>query len=208
MEYLLLFPCIVSFLLVVLLMPSWIKKAHAIGLVWDDMNKFKKEKVAGSGGVIVLLSFCTGAFFFIAYRVFYLQTSDFLVEMLALILVVVFAAIVGFVDDLIGWRRGGLTRISRIVLIALAAIPLMAINAGRHISSLPFLGEVDLSIMYPLLLIPIGVIGATTTFNFLAGFNGLESGQGVILLSGLALVSFLTGNTPLALIALCMASAL
>ncbi|HIF03136.1 MAG TPA: glycosyl transferase family 4, partial [Nitrospinaceae bacterium] len=33
--------------------------------------------------------------------------------------------------------------------------------------------------------IPLGIVGAATTFNFLAGFNGLETGQGILIFSGL-----------------------
>ena len=84
----------------------------------------------------------------------------------------------------------------------------MAINAGKSIVSIPLLGKIDLGIAYPLIIIPLGIIGATTTFNFLAGYNGLEAGQGIILLSSAALVSFLTGNSWLALVAACMIASL
>jgi len=84
----------------------------------------------------------------------------------------------------------------------------MVINAGKSVTNVPFVGSVDVGILYPLLVIPIGIVGATTTFNFLAGFNGLEAGQGILLLSSLAIVSYLTGSSWLALIALCMIASL
>ena len=51
-------------------------------------------------------------------------------------------------------------------------------------------------------------MGATTTYNFLAGFNGLEAGQGIIILSFLSLISYLTGNSWLSVIGLTMVSSL
>ena len=114
----------------------------------------------------------------------------------------------GFVDDLLGWHHGGLSKWPRLIFVGFAAIPLMAINAGLSEVSIPLVGVVELGLLYPLILIPLGIIGATTTFNFLAGFNGLEAGQGIIILSGLSVVAFLTGSAWLALIALCMVASL
>jgi UDP-N-acetylglucosamine--dolichyl-phosphate N-acetylglucosaminephosphotransferase len=207
-DYLLIIPIAFSFFVTLFILPFWMRKAKQIGLVWDDMNKIGKQKVAGSGGIIAVLGFLVGVLIFIAYRRFYLMSNDNTIEILALLLVVVILAIVGFVDDLFGWQHGGLSRTSRILLFIVASIPLMVINAGKHVVALPFLGVVDLGILYPLLLIPIGITGATATYNFLAGFNGLESGQGIIMMSAICLVAFLTGNPWLSIISLCMIAAL
>ncbi len=207
-DYLLVIPLFVSFFITLFFMPRWIQKAKEIGLIWEDMNKSSYEKVAGSGGIIVILGFVLGLLVFVAYRVFYLHTSSFLVELLALLCVILIAAGVGLIDDLFGWRRGGLSRRSRIIMILFAAIPLMVINAGRSDISLPFFGAFELGIIYPLILVPLGIVGATTTYNFLAGYNGLEAGQGALLLGGVALVAFFTGNSWLSIIALCMLFAL
>ena len=89
-----------------------------------------------------------------------------------------------------------------------ASIPLIAINAGNSIITLPMFGAVNLGLLYPLLFIPIGIVGATTTYNFLAGYNGLEAGQGIIILSALSIVTFLTGDAWLSIIGLCMVASL
>jgi UDP-N-acetylglucosamine--dolichyl-phosphate N-acetylglucosaminephosphotransferase len=194
-----------SFFITLFVTPIWIKKAKQIGLIWPDMNKYKKEKVAGSGGLIAVIGFVIGVLIYVAFIIFYLQsTNSHLVEILALLVVVLLLAGIGLVDDLLGWQRGGLSRRSRMLLTAIAAIPLMAINAGQDVIGLPFLGQTNLGILYPLFLIPIGIVGAATTFNILAGYNGLEAGQGVIILSAISIVSFYTGNAWLSIISLCM----
>lgn len=207
-EYILILPILFALVGVLMLMPFWIKKAHQIGLIWDDMNKVKAKKVAGSGGIIVVLSFILGVLIFVAYRVFVLDDFDYVIELFALLSVVLISASIGFIDDLFGWHRGGLSRRSRLILMIFASIPLVVINAGRSLVTIPFIGEVSLGLLYPLLVIPIGIIGATTTFNFLAGFNGLEAGQGALLLGSFSLVAFMTGNSWLAIVGLCMAAAL
>lgn len=209
MNYFLILPLAVSIIVVLLLMNWWIRKVKSIGLVWDDMNKIKGEKVSGSGGLIVLLAFLLSVLCYVAYRVFILESENgFLLEIFVILTMVTFMGFVGFIDDLFGWRKGGLSARSRILLAIFGAIPLIAIKAGDSSISFPFFGGIDLGILYPLIFIPLGVVATTTTFNILAGFNGLEAGQGMILLSGLAFVSYMTGSPWLAVVCLCMVLAL
>jgi UDP-N-acetylglucosamine--dolichyl-phosphate N-acetylglucosaminephosphotransferase len=72
----------------------------------------------------------------------------------------------------------------------------------------PIFGIVDFGILYPLLVIPVAVAGCATTYNFLAGFNGLEAGQGILILGFLSFVSYQGGNPWLAIIGICMVMAL
>lgn len=205
----LILPIIAGFFITLFLIPFWMKKAKQIGLLWIDMNKSSGEKVAGSGGVIAVGGFIIGVFIYIGCVVFYLKSNDLrLIEIFSLLNVVLLLAGIGFVDDLLGWQRGGLSKRTRLILAFISAMPLVAINAGKSNVSLLFIGSIDLGLLYPLIAIPIGVIGASTTFNMLAGYNGLEAGQGVIILAAMAIVSFFTGNTWLALIALCMMASL
>lgn len=188
----------------------WIKKCNSIGLLWEDMNKFGKPKnVAASGGIIVLAGFLIGALVYIAVRTFITGRIDMVtIYVFSLVSVVSFAGMIGFVDDFLGWHSGGLSAKARVALVLLAGIPLMVINAGETSMNVPFLGSVDFGILFPLLLIPIAVAGTTTVYNFLAGFNGLEAGLGIILLSGLSYVSFATGSVWLAVIGVCMVASL
>lgn len=200
-------PIVISSLIVLAVMPYWIRKAREIGLEWDDMNKPRRKRVAGSGGVVVVGAFLTGALVYVGINVFLSPTQknpDFLVEIFAALLSISMLAAIGFVDDLFGWLHGGLSKRSRIILVTLASIPLVAIQAGESGINLPLIGPVQLGVLYPLLLVPLGIVGASTTYNFLAGFNGLEAGLGVLLTLALAVVSFLTHNTWLGVLNLIM----
>ena len=116
-------PLIISFLGTLLILPLWIRKAKQIGLVWNDMNKIGFQKVAGSGGVIVSLSFVIGIFIFIAYKVFWTLDSSFLIEILALVVVILILTIIGLIDDLFGWQKGGLSKKSRILFVFFGLYP-------------------------------------------------------------------------------------
>ncbi|MEK6825868.1 MAG: glycosyl transferase family 4 [Nanoarchaeota archaeon] len=206
-DFILILPLLVSFLVTFFSLGIWILKARSIGLEWEDMNKLHRRKVAGSGGIMVLLGFLLGALLYVAYKTFFLQ-ADNLSEILALLLVVVFASGIGFIDDLLGWRSGGLSRKSRLTILLFVSVPLIAINAGRSDISIPLFGNTNLGLLYALVAIPIGIMGATSTYNFLAGYNGLEAGQGILILSSLGIVAFFTNHTWLSVIAFCMVAAL
>ncbi len=67
---------------------------------------------------------------------------------------------------------------------------------------------IEFGLFYPLLLIPLGVVGASATFNFMAGYNGLEASQGILILLALSLATWLSGNSWLSLVSLIMVACL
>ncbi|HKZ33982.1 MAG TPA: glycosyl transferase family 4 [Candidatus Nanoarchaeia archaeon] len=207
---LLLLSLAISFFLTFFTLPFWIRKAKGVGLVWEDMNKPGHPKnVAGSGGIVVVIAFVIGILYYVAVRTFIFEDINSVsLEIFSLLSVVLILAIVGIIDDMFGWRNKGLSRRSRIFLAFVASVPLVVINAGSSMVNVPFFGNMDLGILYPLVLIPIGIAGATTTYNFLAGFNGLEAGQGILILGFLSYVAYITGSAWLALIGLIMVASL
>lgn len=204
-----LIPIIVSFLVVAFILPKWIGKCRKIGLLWEDMNKTNHPKnIAASGGLVVVMGFVMGVLTYIAMKTFWIGDGDISLKIFSLLSVVLILAILGLADDLLGWHHKGLSIKLRVILALFAAVPLMVINAGTSGVNLPFLGFVNFGVFYALVLIPLGVAGAATTYNFLAGFNGLEAGQGVLILSFLSFVAYVSGSSWLAIVGLCMVSAL
>lgn len=208
MEVLPVITILMSFIFCLVFTPLWIKKCKQLGLLWQDMNKLKTPKHAASGGLVVLFSFLIGVFGYIAFRTFYRGLDIFIINILAICLVVLIAGFVGFVDDMLGWKTKGLSIRLRILLVFLASIPLMIINAGTKTMTFPILGTINFGILYPLILIPLGVVGVTTVYNFLAGFNGLEAGQGILIISFLSYLAYIKGSAWLGVLGLCMVFAL
>ncbi len=207
MDYRLIIPILISFFVALFLLPRWIERAKKFGLVGTDMNKYKGNGVAEAGGIVVVTGFVLGILFYVAIETFYIKSTIHLIEIFALLSSILMLSLIGLIDGLLGWKVG-LTKRFRIFACVLAAIPLIVINAGQDSITLPFLGLVNLGLIYPIILVPLGIAATSTTFNFLAGFNGLEAGQGIIIIGALSMVAYFTGNSWLALIGLCMIVAL
>ncbi len=102
---------------------------------------------------------------------------------------VLIISILGIIDDLLHVRQ-----LVKAMIPLVAALPLMAIKAGKSLMSLPLLGKVDFGLVHPLVLVPIGVAGAANAVNILAGFNGLEVGLGLVVIGSLGFIAWLTGS--------------
>lgn len=208
MDPLIILAIFIGFFCTYLVLPYWIKGAKLNGMVGKNMHSLTKESVAEGGGLIVLGGFSISILLYIAMNIFLFESgNNTLISIFALLSTILIASIIGIIDDLLGWKKG-LSKRLRLFMILFAAIPLMAINAGTSIISLPFFDTINLGLLYPLLIIPLGIVGATTTFNFIAGYNGLEAGQGMIILIGLSIATYLTGNAWLSVIALSMVASL
>lgn len=184
---------LISFLFSFMLTKLWIKVARRAGIVGVDMNKYNKPKIPEAGGVAVVFSFVFGILLLIFLKTFYIRTSTHFLDLMVILVSILLASFLGFIDDVLGWKVG-LKQWQKPLLTIPIAIPLMVINAGYSTMSLPLIGPFNFGILYPLVIIPIGIIGAANGFNMLAGFNGLEAGMGSIILGTLGIVSFLGGG--------------
>ncbi|MBT3404854.1 glycosyl transferase family 4 [archaeon] len=201
-EKILILPILGGFFISLFSLPFWIKRAKRANLVGRDIHKLDKREVAEAGGISVLIGFVLGVLSYIAIRTFILNYTETTIEIFALLCTILIVGFIGFIDDVVGWKIG-LGKKTRILLLIFAAVPLMVINAGQSM----MIG-VELGLFYPLLFIPLGIVGAAATFNFIAGYNGLETSQGIIILSALALVTGLKGNSWLSLICFIMVACL
>ena len=179
-----------SFFLTKKLIPFF-KRNDIIAL---DLHKKNKPKIANSGGIPVFISVIFGLMFFIAIQTFIFNTTSQILYLFAGMMTILLISLIGFFDDLnisdvIKGKtkiRKGLKQWQKPLLTLPAAIPLMVVSAGVSTMSIPFIGVVNFGIIYPLILIPIGVVGAANAVNLLGGFNGSEAGMGVVYCLGLA----------------------
>lgn len=207
MEYILLTCFFLSFLVTIIVTPFWIKRAKKAGLVGKDIHKFDKREVAEVGGVCVILGFLLGVFCYIAIQTFYFHNYSKSLEIMAILTAVLIAAFIGLIDDILGWKIG-LRQWQKPFLTLLIAMPILVINLGQSTLAIPFLGRINIGLLYPLLFVPIGIVGAANAFNMIAGYNGLEAGLGIIILSALTVVSYFTNVHIVTIISLIMIFAL
>jgi UDP-N-acetylglucosamine--dolichyl-phosphate N-acetylglucosaminephosphotransferase len=199
MDPLLYVSIILAFITTFYLTWKWIPVAKRAGLVGKDMNKPSKAEVAEMGGVAVLGGVLGGLLFYIALNTFIFNQVAFNISLFGTMSTILIIAFIGIIDDFLGWKIG-LSQWQKPLLTIPAALPMMVINAGHSTMSLPILGVVDFGILYPLLIVPLGIIIASNGFNMLAGYNGLEAGMGIIMLSALSFVAYLTGSSFVAMI--------
>lgn len=192
---------IISFFAALISISFWIKKAKSIGLVGKDIHKVKQYKVAEAGGIVVIFSTLLGILTYIFINTFIININFNLIEILGITITFVLAGFIGFIDDVLGWKVG-LKQLHKFLLSIPIAIPLAVLNAGTSKMVLPFLGVVDFGILYPLVIVPLGIIFATNSFNMLAGMNGIEAGNAIIILLTLSFLVWKTGSFWSAVVAL------
>ncbi|MEM1577835.1 MAG: glycosyl transferase family 4 [Candidatus Pacearchaeota archaeon] len=191
---------IISFFSCFLLTNIWIKLAKKNNLVGKDMNKFDKPLIPEAGGIAVVSSIILCILIYIFLKVFIFKTQTHLIEVLTLIITLLLACFIGFVDDILGWKKG-LGGWKKILFTIPIAIPLAVINAGHSIINIPFFGNINFGLIYPLILIPLAIIVTTNAYNMLAGYNGLEAGLGIIIFIVYGIIALKTNQFWLALIA-------
>ena len=196
-----------AFFSTLFLTKAWIKISKKSGLTGKDMNKRNGQEIAESGGMTFILGASFAILFYIFFKTFVFQTASNIVEALALLSTIFMAGLIGFVDDILGWKKG-LKQWQKPLLTIPIAIPLMSLKIGYSIINVPFIGAIDLGIIFPLLFVPVGIVGAANGFNMLAGYNGLEAGMGAIILTTLALLSLVNGNIWLFLLSISSVAAL
>lgn len=206
MESVLCLAVIVSFVATWIALRKWIHKAPEIGLLGFDMNKPGRPNVAEMGGICVIFGFVLGMLMYLGLMTFWLHERNY-VGILGVLCTVLSMCIIGMMDDVLGWKKG-LRQWQKPIFTLFAALPMMVINSGQSTMNLPIVGAMDLGILYPLLIVPLGIVGASNAYNMVAGYNGLEAGMGIIILSALGYFAFITGKQSAAILAICMVSAL
>jgi len=196
---------LVSFFVTFIVTPQAIRLLWCAGINGRDLNKKNKPKLPASGGICVAAGIVAGLLSYVGIQTFVYGANAVSVYLLGVISSILIVTFVGLLDDLnikttpVQTKDGknvkiGLPQWLKPLLTLPAAIPLMVLNAGETTMMIPLLGEVNFGILYPLLLIPIGVVGVSNLINLLGGFNGVESGMGLVYTLALGIFGILYGS--------------
>ncbi len=205
-SYVTVIPVIVSFLAVIFSIPYWIKKAYEHNFVGKDMHKHGAE-IPELGGLIVIFGALLGIFTYVAIKIFVFKWIAEAVFVFAATSSILIATLIGLVDDILGWKIG-LRQHQKVLLTFLIPLPLMVVKVGVSKMNLLWLGMIDLGYIYPFIVIPFGIVIASNAFNMIAGYNGLETGMGIMIISTLGFILWKTGNSWIAVLAFCTVAAL
>jgi len=182
-----------SFAVTFWITPIWINRAQKAGLTGPDVHKPGFPQIAEMGGLAVMMGFLSGVLVYVAIRTFVFHGYGTSLQIMAIVASMLIITIIGLMDDILGWKIGIRQRQKPFLTLA-AAIPLVVLNAGHHTMHIPFFGDINFGLVYPLLIIPIALVGATNGFNMLAGYNGLEAGMGIIILSAMGFAAYRGGD--------------
>jgi len=184
-------PVIVSALLSKISLDWWLRAGSMLGFIGRDMNKPGEHYAVEGGGLWIMLSSVFGILSYVTIDT-YLDSNKDAIPLLSIASTLLLASLLGHVDDMLGWKKG-ISPAKRILFTIPISLPLVAVKAGHTIIELPLIGTLNLGIFYSLLVVPVGIVGASNAFNMIAGYNGLESLQGVVLLSMISLLGVIKG---------------
>jgi len=202
---LLMISILIAFLTTFFITPQLIKFLYSAGIVGLDLQKKNRPRLPTSGGICVAFGILAGMLSYIGIKTFIYGLQSEVIYFLAVVSSILITMFVGLLDD-IGIKskpvktkegkdiRFGLPQWVKPLITLPAAIPLMVIMAGDTTMCIPFFGTVDFGIFYPLVLVPLGFVGASNVINMLAGFNGSEAGMGIVYMLSLGLYALLHGS--------------
>lgn len=213
------FASLAAFLVTFIFTKKLIPFLRAIRLSAIDQQKKSKPLLATSAGIPLVIGFLAGLFIYIGFDTFIIKSATDITLLLASICSILIVLLIGLFDDLnIGKIqvtdkkekdiRVGLKQWQKMLLPFFAAIPLMAVSAGHSSITIPFIGLTNISVFFPLIIVPLIIVFCSNAANMLAGMNGLEGSIGAINLFSLGIYCLITGSTEGALIALTMSAAL
>jgi len=164
--------------------------------------KFKRRELLGIqagnrgfvpeiGGISLILGFTVGVLLVIGLKSFLSVFKGIeSVHLLMALLTAFIVAQVGLLNDLID-----VNRVVRALAPLYASLPLVMVESAKTSVGFPLSsGQIELGLIYPLVLIPIGVTGAANAVHLFSGFDGLAAGTGVIALVSLGLIAHWTGS--------------
>jgi UDP-N-acetylglucosamine--dolichyl-phosphate N-acetylglucosaminephosphotransferase len=179
---------LISFAVCLLTLPRYIKRAKKAGVTGKDIHKPGSPVIAESGGVILVLAYMLGLFFFIPFNSSFISNANesLNLEIVGTAATVMLTAFIGFADDIyeIRWRIKVLTPL-------LGGVPLAVLRLSNEAITTPFgvwnfadFGSIG-AVLFAVILL-FAVTASANAINMYAGLNGQEAGS--VLIMSLALL--------------------
>ncbi len=165
---------IVAFLVVATVTPSAISMLRERGMTGVDVHKPDRPVVPKGGGFVVLFAIASGLLVVIGMTTF-IEGKSVDVGLLAALVAVLMAGMIGLLDDNLDFKNR-----TKIILPLVASVPMAALNVGTSTMAVPFLGTLDLGVVYPLVVVPLMMTFIIDSTNMYGGMNGLEAGLSTV----------------------------
>ncbi len=189
---------ITSLLITAIAVPQFTKFGKQYGIVGKDFMRPEHPEIPELGGPPVLIGFILGLL------TFNILTRSFSAEINAAIGVATLTVFVGLFDTITNLgkktikegfqKKMGYPKWLQPLAFLIAAVPLSVYAINRGDMLIPIIGHINVGLLFPLVIIPIGISGAANATNIFAGFDGLQAGMGIIVLAYQGLFAWLYGN--------------
>lgn len=179
---------VISGIITFMLVPPIIKRMKERGITSKDRNKKDRPDVPQLGGIAILFGFSIGVS--IAAAILKLTGTYEAIPTLACIGVLFIGGMFGLIDDI-----SDIPASIKAISVSFAALPLMIAGYGSEIIDLPFGYAIDFSsidLIFWIVVVPIAITGLANAMNLSAGYDGLVTGQTIILTVSLFTISILT----------------
>lgn len=189
-----------ALVIVLVTMPPLIRKMREGGMIGHDVNKRGRPGVAELGGIAAVFAFSISLSLAVGFKKMEGEGAYIEPAYLAALSAFFIASMVGLIDDISNIKQ----RIKAVAVI-FAALPLLLVHVPPASIGFPFglswsfEGSRLLFLSYWFVLVPIGVTGMANAMNMSAGYNGLESGQVLVVSLGLFVISMIQGASEVAM---------
>ena len=174
---------VIAFLGTYLITPRMIERLRYRKITGIDLHKRNRPRIPTMGGVIIAGGYFIGTLFLLVIF------NGLFAEISAATSSILMICMIGMIDDILD-----LSQRTRVFLPIIASLPLMVAVSSERTMLIPLVGEVSLGLLYPLLIVPIGIVAASNLTNMLAGMNGLEIGMGAIAVASLIISAWISGK--------------
>jgi UDP-N-acetylglucosamine--dolichyl-phosphate N-acetylglucosaminephosphotransferase len=172
---------VVSFVVVVVFMPSVIKMLKEKGITGTDVHKPEKPEVPKGAGFVILFAIAFALLVVIGLTTFETLGVE-MVGLFAALVSILLASMIGLLDDQLDFRNR-----AKVILPMVATIPMIALSVGTPTMNIPFIGVVNFGVAYALIIVPLMMTFIIDASNMYGGMNGLEVGLGSINAFGIVL---------------------
>ncbi|MBS3055929.1 MAG: hypothetical protein J4473_00695 [Candidatus Aenigmarchaeota archaeon] len=173
----------VGFAVTVGIMPVLSKFLKKKGIVSYDKHKNTGEQIPEWGGLGIFIGF-------VVSMLAASMLTGFIQIIWISISIVFLCTVIGMLDYILH-----LMDLQKVMLPLLVAIPFVIIQPVSTEIVFPFIGTIDFGIWYYIVLVPLAITGACNAINMLAGLNGLEAGNSLVILTGSTILFLIADNT-------------
>lgn len=191
------FASILSFIITYIFLRWAIPRLKQEGMIGRDVNKPDRPEVAEMGGLGVLVGVIVSLSIISALQSL---SNGFDMRLIVVVYSILLVGLIGVIDDILD-----IPKWLKFILPIVGAIPLIIYSSMIDTSiRLPIIGEIELGLIYVLLVLPLMYTGAANLTNILAGFNGLEYGLAIVNFAFLSLVGYIYGKTLIFIVSMVM----